>query len=1518
MELPEGFEPVIESMGDFQLPEGFTPISDPSAQASTSMQLQEGVEPITEQILPEGFEPVSQSQGEKPSRLIFDDERLDAPQQVQQQSKSQSKPDSKLDQFLDIPRSIKAGAVDAWHSMAIGADLIDIHVANKTGNSAKRKLEEIATSGEDTEGWKAKTYGFISNTADKVALAEKGNVSRQAAVRQAVTEGNDDLAKGMITDISKGVGGMWDILPSIMSSGGFSFISSPARMFDEGYQDSIQSGKSENEAMDTAMAYSLMASPLEVVADFLIFKGKGSAVKRGILPVIKEVAKKAGFNFLSEGTTEVLQDGILNKLNGRNFFTADSMRTFVVSGFVGLIGGTIQGTTDQVKINRSIKYFEGTGLSNKDAIEVTNMLQQGKKDEATAFIERKNVALTPIIEQTAVANDDSFPLDEKQTARLSTLMSKERNGAEEAEMGRILTELDPSDQETIYKHLDNKTDETAKIEAERVIQKLNKQEAQDGDTERKQTDGTVTEGEKVQVGDTGAEQIATDGEQVAGQEQDQEQVVVTEGKPVDFGEGFAKEQVDGKTTDSKPKTVAAQVTPEQAVKDAKDKKTIALKKQTIETIRDDMDFSGLSQAEIETNQSKLDAAAEAGLDTSAETTAAEVLKKPRVITPEEHAGMVLRAAQIKNDITAMLKTIEKQVDAGEDSSANQSKLDGMMDAMDTLTYASDLSGTEAGRALQIRKMTLKLQTYTLESIVRQAKASKGKKLTREEQSVLTKLSNQIEEQTLRIKQLETEIADIESRKGADAKIEKARKTRKTRKSEDIQAERESIKDQLRSLQYRVNDITGVTVESARLISKLAGTYIDEGAQTLKEVTELVRKDLPDLSDKNIWDSIGGRVQAISKRAKSETQKRVQEIRKQAKLSGQIEDAFNKIFDRKRKGELTSIEVKDLKQKLGLLEQAYRKTEVDDAMLADKMLQIQNLKDQIDGLFRDVKPSKPQERRVIKEANAQISKLLSKIKKIDAISELEEQIRLGKYPKSKRSESKSLELDDLSDRIKFLKEEIALRTRGAVAGGKTDAETIISMQKSMSEIKDQIDKGYRNLPIPAKKRGARVAEVKKDLSEVTSLRDSLDKIADLQEQIRTGNYKVTSIEAKTIKNKELAEAKVKLHQLQRDVRNNIYELRPKTARDMIKEIITLPRSMLATMDMSYGLRQGLLPSFAHPKIAADAWGKAFQAFFSQNKADALDLDIKNHPLKPMFDKYGLHLSNIDSAINNREEFFASNIAEKIPLFGKVVMASERNMVTGLNLLRTGLMTDFLSKHPNAPEDAKKAYANYVNIATGRGDLGSLNGAAEELSIAFFAPRFAVSRIQAPYQAVKSAIKHPELRKELGKQWSAMLGTGATVLALAVAAGAEVGLDPEDSDWGKIIIGGNKRIDIWGGTQQPMRLLALALKATYEKSTTGKTKINPQRAVESFLKYKQAPLVSLPNELITGRDVIGQEVRPVDIGDYEIPPWAVSTGKRFIPLIIQSAVEAYKEGEDPAVVAALATGEGLGLSIGVYDK
>lgn len=1261
------------------------------------------------------------------------------------------------------------------------------------------------------------------------------------------------------------------------------------------------------------------------------FSGK---MKSGAFNKVKEVVIDMIGGSVSEGVAQVGENA-LDQMIGMDASLGDGVAEAMILGSLFDGGTSIAGIANNARsINKIKKGLVASGATEQEADSVLEKSTKAKTKEELNEVDKE---IGEILSRNK-SDTGSEVGDAVLQARAEDLVSQEtRSASEEEELDNILEKVNPTISFEINKQKEVSDADT--IERTEAVKDEQKEPAKEGEkvqegevrkeevlderiTKEASDEALIKEGERLGAefqgrqddGDGGSFPIFADvktgksfGVEGDATVAEAHRAILEAGKPVE-----AEKPVPGLAPVS-----AEKVAPEARETQETAPKTVSLVGDEIGIIREGNNLDSLDAPSIQKNIETLNSAKSEGMDKEAEGIAAEVLKTPRVVTPSEHAGMVIRAGQLISKKTKLLESISENIDSGKDVSSDQEALDGLNERLDRLTFAADLSKTEAGRALQIRKMRLWADDFSLASLESRARAAKGSKLSAKEQQNIINLGKQIEEQSLRIKQLEIDISRIEAEKGADEAINKAYKTKKRRKKEDILSERKDIKKQLESLGYRVNDVTGVTIESAILISKLATNYVEGGAQTLKEVTELLHRDIPDLSDKNIWDSIGGRVQRVSKRAKSETQNRIIEIKKQARLSGQIEDGFNKIFDPERKTKPTSKEVSDLQRNLKLLESAYRITEMDETVYAEKVQRIKNLQNQIDGLFRDIKPSKTALSGTVANANKKIKTLLLKIKKIDYIADLKEQIRTGNYKKTTNETSRSPELDDLSDQIKFLKEEIALRTRKAITDGKTDSEQIISLQKSLSEVREQIKKGYRNLPIPKQEISTRVKLVKKELNESVSLRDTLDKISDLQEQIRTGNYRLTSDKLKTVKGKELADAQIKLHQLQRDVRNTIHTLRPRGMRDYLKEVITLPRSMLATMDMSYALRQGLLPSLAHPIIAGDAFGKSFQAFFSQKKADAVDLDIKNHPMKDLFDKFGLHLSNIDSAINNREELFASNLAEKIPGFGKVVMASERNMVTGLNLLRVGLMTDFLNKHPDASDDSKKAYAKYVNIATGRGQAGFLDKSAEELSLIFFAPRFAVSRIQAPYEAIKMAVQHPETRMEMGKQWGALLGTGMTVLTLAAMAGADVVLDPDDSDFGKIVVD-NKHIDIWGGIQQPMRILAKSVKAGYKRINGKEVDYDPISDIGNFLKYKLSPPVIMAKELLSGRDIIGRKLQPLEIGDFTIPKEAASVMNNFIPLIVQSGVEAYNEGEDPAVIAALVAGEGLGLSIGVYDK
>ena len=913
------------------------------------------------------------------------------------------------------------------------------------------------------------------------------------------------------------------------------------------------------------------------------------------------------------------------------------------------------------------------------------------------------------------------------------------------------------------------------------------------------------------------------------------------------------------------------------------------------------------------NAEVLQQAKNEGADLKAESLAKTVLNKKtrRAISPVEHAGMVLRAGQVKVEIKRLMKKLDSDIDAGKDTSEDQGALSTQQDILTDLMLASDRAGSEAGRALQIRKIRIELETFTLENMAQRLKTAKQEALSPKEIKEVARLGKIIEAQEAEIKRLQDEIKDIGAKGEADAIVEHARKTRVKRKQDDIAKERKSLKEQLQSLGYRVNDITGtpaLTLEAAKIIRKLALNYVDGGVNSLAEVRRLVQQDIPDLSDKGVYDSIGGRIQRIESMVVAEAKTESKEITRQAKLKGQIMDAYNKVFDPKRKTEPTSEEVTALKKQLAILEAAYRKTEFDQDTYDRKVNAIRDMRAQLDGLYRDIKPQKRKKDKLIRKAEAELARLTKKMAKTDELADLSEQIRTGKFKKPAISEdSKSPELDALRQSILHAREQIARITKGEAMKGKSDASTIESIQKSLAEVQKQIDDGYRKLPLPEKARSARVAEVKQDLKEALALRETLDRQEELKRRIRERDFAVTAKESVAIKSKQLAEARIKMAQLQREARALEFRVRKKTFGEKFANVASFPRSMLATLDMSYALRQAILPSVAHPRIAANAFGKAFKAFLSQNSYDAIDLDLKNHRDRPDFDKYGIYFSSIDAELGQREEFFMSTLAEKLP----GVLRSERNMVTGLNLLRAGLMSDFLGKHPNASEEAKHAYARYVNIATGRGDLGKLSGAGEALASAFFAPRFAVSRIQVPYEAIITMAKHKELRGEIAKQWGAFLTTGLGILWLGSMAGASVGLDPDDSDWGKMVMGGNKHIDLWGGTQQPMRLLIKALKGM----ATGDG--DSLKDIGRFLRYKLAPSVSLVSEQQTGKNAIGRKVEPHALG-IDMPWRAASLLNSVTPLIIQSAVEAVRAGEDPAVVAGLVLGEGLGLSIGVYDK
>ena len=429
-----------------------------------------------------------------------------------------------------------------------------------------------------------------------------------------------------------------------------------------------------------------------------------------------------------------------------------------------------------------------------------------------------------------------------------------------------------------------------------------------------------------------------------------------------------------------------------------------------------------------------------------------------------------------------------------------------------------------------------------------------------------------------------------------------------------------------------------------------------------------------------------------------------------------------------------------------------------------------------------------------------------------------------------------------------------------------------------------------------------------------------KMDELKRIIREDDYESLAIPSpkQDILNEDLKQATIELAKLEAEVKNRVYALRKKTTYENVSDVMGLPRAILASTDMSYALRQGLLVSAGHPIIAGKAFVGATKAAFSESQYRLIDKGIKSNSKHALRVHYGLYFSSIDAPLLEREEMFATNLLDKIanlPVIkqsgaGLIIKTlkgfSERNMVTGLNLLRAGLFDKFLEDAQKAgvqlTDQEIEAYAKYINVATGRGDLGELAGAAQALSQVFFSPRFTVSRVQAPLYAIKNLTKSKRLRNEMLRQWVSMFAVAMSVMALAKEAGAEeVDDDPESPFFGKLVINGVV-MDIFGGLLQPFRVLAITLKAGHVNWIEKDDRFVDVKGVTTkFFKSKLAPPFGIGYEMITGKDWMwdSQEAEPLE-----------TIKSSFIPLTLQTALDIY-ENDIPLNESLLMSTEFFGI-------
>lgn len=351
---------------------------------------------------------------------------------------------------------------------------------------------------------------------------------------------------------------------------------------------------------------------------------------------------------------------------------------------------------------------------------------------------------------------------------------------------------------------------------------------------------------------------------------------------------------------------------------------------------------------------------------------------------------------------------------------------------------------------------------------------------------------------------------------------------------------------------------------------------------------------------------------------------------------------------------------------------------------------------------------------------------------------------------------------------------------------------------------------------------------------------------------------------------------------------------------IRDALNIPRSIVTSMDSSAVLRQGSPLMGTYPKVAgAPALKQLPKVAFSEKAFnDFLDQTYKSPEYKRMFQS-GLYIADprkVAGGLNGREEAFMSNLIEKVPLLGEIPKASSRAYSGFLNKLRIDTFNyeaNILKQRGQDTAENLKALADFVNTASGRGNLGKLGRIAPELNALLFSPRFNASRIQMMTNLINPKTYTqlaPSVRKATITTMLTFTAELLTLAGIAKLGGLDVETDPRSSDFLKMRFpaeGGVKgavksgipaffgagastyddetRLDFAAGFQPWIRLFATLLTGETKSSRTGKiTKLDGKKfggrtrldVAEDFLRTKFAPIPGAIANLMAGKDITGE--------------------------------------------------------------
>jgi len=398
-------------------------------------------------------------------------------------------------------------------------------------------------------------------------------------------------------------------------------------------------------------------------------------------------------------------------------------------------------------------------------------------------------------------------------------------------------------------------------------------------------------------------------------------------------------------------------------------------------------------------------------------------------------------------------------------------------------------------------------------------------------------------------------------------------------------------------------------------------------------------------------------------------------------------------------------------------------------------------------------------------------------------------------------------------------------------------------------------------------------------------------------------------------------------LKRDAKSQTFMEFAKTPGSWLSKVGGATKAVVASLDNSFFLRQGLRMMLTNPDIWSSAflksWGDMGKELRGRDAIKAIKADIFSRP-NAMNGKYaaGKYALGIDS-----EEAFPSQLPEKIPLLGRLYKASEAAYNGAALRMRADYADRIIAKaEENGVDTLDKGQAeslgSLVNAMTGRGNLTLSGKTADAVNVAFFSVRFIKSNydtltLHSGGYGFEEGPARDFARKEAAMNLLKIVGGIGAILATASALWpGSVETDPRSSDFGKIKIGATK-FDVTGGMGSLVTLASRLIPTMHnghwgewsKSATTGKYtdlragKFGRQTTmdvVNNFWEGKLSPLAGALRDTLKGRNFDGTPVTPVTI-----------TGNLLTPMPIQTFMDSYSNPKSAPTLAVLIA-DALGVS------